>query len=723
VTLDPPRGDGALTRAAMAGAAIMMAHQVAGKATRDAYFLSAYPASDLPRMVMAAAAVSLALGLLFAALLRRIGPRRAVPAAFAVSAVLQAVQYALQPAFPNFVAVSVYLHIVGFGAVLLSGFWSLANELFDPRSAKLAFGRIAGAGTAGGIAGGLAAERVGALFPFTSALLVLAGFHFLTSVALLWLKRTPGAAQSTPPETVAPQEIFRRAPYLWSLAALVLLSASSAAIVDYLFKSGAAAAYGKGAHLLRFFAVFYTGTQVLTFLAQTALSRTALERFGLGRTVGSLPMAVGAGSAAALVVPAFPMFAAVRVLEFTLRGSLFRSGYELFYTPVPPADKRAAKTIIDVGCDRLGDAVGAGVVQTALWIAPALAANEVLGVTVVFAMVAAWLAARLDHIYGEVLEQRLLDRAVELELSGAEDSTTRSAILRSVTLRSVAGEAPAAAPRPAAADSLLQSLEALRCGQPARVREQLARLDPLDPLLAPQVVRLLAWNEAAQEARQALERASHRVTGLLVDRLLDPQEDFSVRRRIPRVLAQTASARAVDGLLAGLDDARFEVRFHCSRALDHLHLHEPELEIPAARVYAVVERELSVSKPLWESRRLLDQRDSSDQFAFLDDHLRERADQSLEHVFSLLAAVTPREPAKVAFRALHTDDRLLRGLAQEYLDSVLPSAVREKLWALLESRPAGSAPPPPPEEVLARLLASSESVVMRLRPEGGQETG
>jgi hypothetical protein len=179
----------------------------------------------------------------------------------------------------------------------------------------------------------------------------------------------------------------------------------------------------------------------------------------------------------------------------------------------------------------------------------------------------------------------------------------------------------------------------------------------------------------------------------------------------------------VDGLLAGLDDARFEVRFHCSRALDHLHLHEPELEIPAARVYAVVERELSVSKPLWESRRLLDQRDSSDQFAFLDDHLRERADQSLEHVFSLLAAVTPREPAKVAFRALHTDDRLLRGLAQEYLDSVLPSAVREKLWALLESRPAGSAPPPPPEEVLARLLASSESVVMRLRPEGGQETG
>ena len=32
-----------------------------------------------------------------------------------------------------------------------------------------------------------------------------------------------------------------------------------------------------------------------------------------------------------------------------LRSSLFRAGYELFYTPIPAAEKRAAKTLIDVG--------------------------------------------------------------------------------------------------------------------------------------------------------------------------------------------------------------------------------------------------------------------------------------------------------------------------------------------------------------------------------------
>jgi ATP/ADP translocase len=43
------------------------------------------------------------------------------------------------------------------------------------------------------------------------------------------------------------------------------------------------------------------------------------------------------------------------------RNSLFRSAYELFYTPLPPMKKRAAKTIIDVGVDRIGTALGSGV--------------------------------------------------------------------------------------------------------------------------------------------------------------------------------------------------------------------------------------------------------------------------------------------------------------------------------------------------------------------------
>ena len=48
------------------------------------------------------------------------------------------------------------------------------------------------------------------------------------------------------------------------------------------------------------------------------------------------------------------------------RSSLFKTGYEIFFTPIQSQDKRAAKSIIDVGFDRLGDAAGAGVVAVLL---------------------------------------------------------------------------------------------------------------------------------------------------------------------------------------------------------------------------------------------------------------------------------------------------------------------------------------------------------------------
>ncbi len=44
--------------------------------------------------------------------------------------------------------------------------------------------------------------------------------------------------------------------------------------------------------------------------------------------------------------------------EAVTRNSLYRSAYELFYTPLPTAKKRATKTLIDVGVDRVGTTIG-----------------------------------------------------------------------------------------------------------------------------------------------------------------------------------------------------------------------------------------------------------------------------------------------------------------------------------------------------------------------------
>ncbi len=97
----------------------------------------------------------------------------------------------------------------------------------------------------------------------------------------------------------------------------------------------------------------------------------------------------------------------------------------------------------------------------------------------------------------------------------------------------------------------------------------------------------------------------------------------------------------------------------------------------------------------------------------LDAFVRDRAGESLAHVFTLLSLVLPREPLQLAFRGLQTDDPHLRGTALEYLDSVLPSAIRQRLWPFLDHRPArpGAANR---QEAIAALLRSNRSIELNL---------
>ena len=207
----------------------------------------------------------------------------------------------------------------------------------------------------------------------------------------------------------------------------------------------------------------------------------------------------------------------------------------------------------------------------------------------------------------------------------------------------------------------------------------------LPPSLVPHVIPLLAWDPVADDAvRRAAEggrgagRRAHRRA---------PRSEPAVRRPPAcwRACSRSAtSQRAADGLLLGLDDLRFEVRFQCGRSLAAIVEKNPQIRIDRERIFEVVLREVAVGRPVWESHRLLDRLDEPEQDVFVDEFVKDRASQSLAHVFTLLSLVLPAEPLQIAFRGLHTDDQNLRGTALEYLEGVLPPAIRDRLWPFLE---------------------------------------
>jgi hypothetical protein len=708
--------------AAMIGAAAVTAQFVSGKAVRDALFLTSLDLTALPTMLLATSVCSIVLVIANARATRRFPPSTWVPATFVASGALFVVESLLRSHAPVAVAIAVYLHISAAGPILASGFWLIASERFDPHTAKQRYGQIAAAGTLGGLVSALAAERIAAAFGTPAMLPVLA----VLQCGSAWLVRaTWGSGTVFHPNTVengarpsSALRVLRDAPYLRHLAALVLMGTTAAALLDYLFKGQALESFGRGDNLLRFFALYYAGTSLLAFVLQASASVAMLERFGLAVSASTPSGAVLAGSLAGLVAPGLGSLLVARGGESVFRSSFYRAGYELFYTPVAPAEKRAAKTLIDVGFDRLGDGVGGSLVHLAALVAPAAQYSTTLAFAIVCSAGALAAASRLNRGYLATLAASLVDLS---RRDGAERAITQRTLTAMSPSRlpdrgsaSISHGAAARASIDAAAlDPVVRDILGLRSRHRSRVVRILSREDGLTPELVPHAITLLAWDQVADHALFALRKVAEEHVGQLVDALLDPNQDFAIRRRLARVFSVCVSQRAARGLMFGLDDPRFDVRYQSARSLSSIVEKNPRVAIDRESIFATVLREVAVGRGVWESRRLLDGVDEADGLSPLDEFVRTRAGESLAHVFTLLSLVLPREPLQIAFRSLHTDNEQLQGTALEYLDGVLPAAIKQRLWPFIERRPVNR-PARPRDEVMAELLRSNHSIVLNL---------
>ena len=333
------------------------------------------------------------------------------------------------------------------------------------------------------------------------------------------------------------------------------------------------------------------------------------------------------------------------------------------------------------------------------------------------------LTLRLNRGYVATLEKSLLNQAAELDLLNIEERITRATMLRTLgtidlsALRLPQQAAAAPMPQPAVqgteADSVVKQILELQAENAALVRAALARQKWLDPLLIAPAIRLLARDDVSEDAVKALRTTAASTIGQLTDALINVDEDFAIRRRIPRVLAHCASPRAVEGLMRGLADARFEVRFSCGRALSRICGADSTLRPAPESVYSATLKEITIAQRLSEMPRMLDHyEDRSDSTA--SDPLWNSTDIRLEHIFRLLSLSLPKEPLHVAFQALHTDDAFLRGTALEYLESILPPGIRDNLWQFLEGSSSPTANRRPAEHVLQELMQSRHRIELTL---------
>ncbi len=505
-------------------------------------------------------------------LLARFGPGRLVPVILGVNSALFLVELSLLGDLPRVASGLIYLHASVLGAIGISAFFSLLNEHFDPYAAKPLMARVAAAATLGGLAGGVGAERVTALLSPEALLTVLAVAGAAAAAGSVAIGRgmpARHARMDEPEDRRSGWAEIRRVPLLRELALVVALAAALAALVDYLLKAEAVAWLGPGEPLVRFFGLFYAGTALAAFLLQALLGRLVLARLGLGGSVASHSLLVGAAGLIGFVIPApwrgiFP-----RAFDVTVRASVFRAGYELFYTPLPEAAKRAAKSTVDVSVDCLGKGIGAALIVLLTRLDPLYTFVTVNAAAVLAAGAEFVVARRLKARYVSALEGGLRRQGEDLQtpakysmgdftmarsMAGLDELSIHRALDRTA-------EGKRASPHD---DAVVGAVADLRSGDLARIR-RLLRAPPADPLLIGALVPLLAQKEILGQVVAALTAFGGRGAGQLVDALLDPSTPEIVRRRLPLVLKSCHSSFARDGLLQALGASSLDVRLR-SRA-------------------------------------------------------------------------------------------------------------------------------------------------------------
>jgi AAA family ATP:ADP antiporter len=692
---------------------MMIGHLQGGKTIRDALFLSNFDVTDLPKMMIATAVFSAFAVVTFSRMLSRFGPARFTPALYIFSGIISVGEWVGMAYWPHVVTIVLYLHVTVVDSLLISGFYSIINERYDPYSAKKVISRMVIFAALGGLLGAGAASVVAKMVDTRAVIAMLALLHVFSGSALYQVTRGQSGSKGRPVPPKSLLTIVKQNTLIQRMALLMLTLAATIALLDYLFKATLQVTLSKE-ELVTFFAYFYIGIDIGSLLLQTLVGSKALRWFGLGGTIIVLPLGIIFGGLLTFVFRSLMTITLLRGAANLLTNSFFGPGYELLFTPISPADKRASKILIDVGANRSGNMLG-GLMIMGLLFLPGPTGSYILLMVMVMAGAMSLLIFLLNRGYISQLVNNLRSGTMKADQIEIKDKTTegtvaltqtsleRDKLLQQISIyrsEDVVSEVrsaerqktvltPKSLPAGTDEDPEIEAIQDLRSRDENRIRRVLVNKTITAELL-PHILPLFRSHGVLQEALNAAKPLASTASGQLVDALLDHHQHPLIRRRIPLLLAQADNERASQGLTLGLKDRELDVRFRCAEALARIKTNHPHLSIDTEAIWRVVYREIAYF--------------SSTGFKLT------RGVEPLRYLFNLFGIILGPGVMDVCYNALQAEDPGIRGTALEFLENQLPQNVREPLWPLIASGPTQPKSDRSTKEIMYDLLQAGRSI-------------
>jgi AAA family ATP:ADP antiporter len=328
-------------------------------------FIDQLGSDNLPYVLMAS---SVLIGILmhgYAGAVRRVPRQHVIPVTQAALVALLLTFWVLLETGAVWVTVALYFFGQVFGILLISQFWTLANDVYDARQAKRLFGLIGGGACLGGAMGNtitfVAARQVG-----SNNLLVVSAVVLSVCVGIVVrILRTADVAQHTGLEEEQGAgggeaiRLLTQSRHLRVLAAVVGCAAVGAAVVEQQFYMAADATGVDGDAITAIISHVGIYLSLASFAVQVGLTSRIHRSLGIVVALLLLPVGLGASGILILLTGTLLAAGAARVLDTTLRYSLDKTTREVLFLPMPADLRFRAKPFIDVTMDRVAKAAGA----------------------------------------------------------------------------------------------------------------------------------------------------------------------------------------------------------------------------------------------------------------------------------------------------------------------------------------------------------------------------
>ena len=344
---------------------VMTSYNIVKPLTR-AQFISDLGADNLPWVLLVAGVLIGIIMSLYTRVVRRLPPRSVIPLTQASIAILLLGFWVLFQTGQIWPSTAFYVFGQIMGLLLISQFWMLANDVYDPRQAKRLFGFIGGGASLGGVAGSaVVAFLVGSVGPnsmlIASAVLLFICVFVVGSVMRVARVGLSDIASAGDEQGVGGQEairLLRESRHLQVIALVIGFAAIGAGLLEQQLNMAVEEAAGDGGAgaIAAFLGQVQLYLSMAGFVIQVWLTSRIHRYLGIGFALLILPVTLGATGIVILASGALWASAAGRILDSSLRYTVDKTTREILFLPLPAEVKHDAKAFVDVTVDRFAKA-------------------------------------------------------------------------------------------------------------------------------------------------------------------------------------------------------------------------------------------------------------------------------------------------------------------------------------------------------------------------------